>query len=915
MSAPGLAAAAWPKNPFRLLAWFQPGETLFGRDGDLTLMKARLASAGATLLFAPSGAGKTSFLNAKVIPELEKDHLVCYHRQWADRRPPLELVLDSILQTFGVPAEGSLAEQQSRLEGVLRERVPRPPEAEAAFDPEQFLRRQAEKPKPLVLILDQFEEAFQYHAHEAHFEALIVYLSRLVGQEGVRLVFSMREEFLGELSVFDNRVPDLFGNYYRLKNPTRAEAEDIIRQTCRAATPPIQADGNALKLLVRDLSKVERSGPTLEYVERGFVPLPYLQIACHRLWQRQRERGATGAPKFPEAYEEGDSARLLRDFCDEQLGPKNLNLIQRSLVARAFDLLVTRKGAKMAYELSSLREFIRAPRGLLKNALDRISTPPTQILHSRPVEGDAWYELYHDVYGPIVNRWNERFRSQRRKIWAALGVIPVLLLVYLYWVRLPRQYITPLERAEPIGVAWAADCFRHLESVIGYGPKARSLWAAYWERWAIRHEAAASREAAFLAWLNAINADPGGSGERRRRAQLLVGPDWPLLVSTYNPGQRIVNALFSSGGEAVLTETPRGSIVWDTLAGSPKGSWFERPRSPLAGYGENLAIPTSGFASAARFGFLFTGQGRFWRPGGQFVDSPDESFTAAELSPSGRLMVTTNANNMKASALWDTGSGVPQRLKAELFPAPRATAFSADDRLVAMADSAGKVRVWNTQSGAPVCVPGLAGEGARLVRFGARNANLLLVGDSGRVQVWSVDNCRAMGEAFRIPKARVTLLSDGFTVSAINPFAGAIEFWDGRSGKYRGAAARSGGEAFSPGADVLLERGDRMARLWRVGTPEIAERTAPEARDISGWGALSDDGDFGLAIFPPGGARFVAQMQTWDVSANRPRQNSARVEQRLQNARYALANGGAYTTPPWCRGRQPFGTCARDPNC
>src|SRR6266702_7735794 len=61
--------------------------SLFGRDGDLTLMMDRLMCRPATLMFAGSGVGKTSFLNAKLAPELENRYFVCIHSSWASEQP------------------------------------------------------------------------------------------------------------------------------------------------------------------------------------------------------------------------------------------------------------------------------------------------------------------------------------------------------------------------------------------------------------------------------------------------------------------------------------------------------------------------------------------------------------------------------------------------------------------------------------------------------------------------------------------------------------------------------------------------------------------------------------------------------------------------------------------------------------
>src|SRR5438552_7875448 len=121
-----------PPNPFKGLRSYTREDygRLFGRDADFIFMKDRIFAGRTTLLFAGSGVGKTSFFEAKFIPEMEQRHKpamqIRYHRQWSGGDP-----LASVRQTLGANPAEPLAD---------------------------FFKR---SPGQWLLVLDQFEEIFQ----------------------------------------------------------------------------------------------------------------------------------------------------------------------------------------------------------------------------------------------------------------------------------------------------------------------------------------------------------------------------------------------------------------------------------------------------------------------------------------------------------------------------------------------------------------------------------------------------------------------------------------------------------------------------------------------------------------------------------------------------------------------------------
>ncbi len=58
-------------NPYPGPRAFQHGEALFGRERETAQLLDLLIAERVVLLYAPSGAGKTSLVQAALVPELE----------------------------------------------------------------------------------------------------------------------------------------------------------------------------------------------------------------------------------------------------------------------------------------------------------------------------------------------------------------------------------------------------------------------------------------------------------------------------------------------------------------------------------------------------------------------------------------------------------------------------------------------------------------------------------------------------------------------------------------------------------------------------------------------------------------------------------------------------------------------------
>ena len=181
---PGLPRQPLPTEPFRHLAWFtaKEAEVFFGRNREIRQMYDRLTADDAppvVLLYGQAGVGKSSFLDAGLMPRLRWYHQVCYLRR--DPRSTLLRTLRENLDTLGggeAQAAGSLA---------------------AAW-----LAAEQRGGKPLVVFLDQVEEVYTHPnpRFPNELEEFVQQIAKLfdgsVPLRG-RLVLSFRKEWFPEL--------------------------------------------------------------------------------------------------------------------------------------------------------------------------------------------------------------------------------------------------------------------------------------------------------------------------------------------------------------------------------------------------------------------------------------------------------------------------------------------------------------------------------------------------------------------------------------------------------------------------------------------------------------------------------------------------------------------------------------------
>lgn len=770
-----------PPNPFLALRWFEKSDArrFFGRESDLVLVQSRIYSSRAMLLFAASGVGKTSFLNARLLTEFEERWLIVLERSWAGVGP-LAALRRAVARTTGTD-DGPL----DLVEPIAR------------------ALKQAPAKQACLIVLDQFEEVFHRWRDTQELDDFAGEIARLANTAtvDVRILISMREEFLGELSIFDNLIPDLFNHSYRLKNPTRFEAEDIIRQTV-SSVDGIKC-GRGLRVLLDDLQDASHSArpPSSQPSLQRRVPMPFLQIVCHRNWEREFQANGSSLHSRQFLENEPTPARdELRSYCAEKLD--RLTPAQRRVAAAAIGFLVTPGGAKMAYPADVLATQANASAATLAEVLEALAADDARILQEISVGGENWFELYHDVYASFLTEWKHAQDQAARRGWvwrslaaAFVAIASVVYLGFLTWQSRGKEEAAQVrvenEIADRLQVSAQTLQDEDLHSTVASLLLAIEAFArapSLTRRETLQH--ALEQKLIERTRLNGV-----GDG------LIALHPEGRLLAAAV-PEQLMLLDLDSA---TVRSAVPSAAEVL-TLGFSPAGD----------------SLASGRWDGALQILDTATGQVRTTK-----TLAKGGAVTSIAYGAGGTLMAAATrdaqgifrAQIVQALPPWDV------RLRSPGDIAISAVAFSPDGQLLATGGAYGELLVVDLKGNVVLRRPRVpTGSTITSMAFGTSGRRLALGRSDGGVQIASLD---AEGEAAGVPSYRsVTKVAWSVTgrYFAAASEDGVVRVWRSPDQMRLGTtlsipvAGRPSELAFSPDDQLLVVGGDRGAEVFETAS-------------------------------------------------------------------------------------------------
>lgn len=436
-------------NPYVGPRPYTAQDILPARSREVLDLRRALMSARILLLHSPSGAGKTSLIEAQNGLRSDMTNRGFFVRPTVRVGQPLPNDCVDVINRYEFSVLRGLAKSEpyARLRLATTGLVNWLAERPVSHDDAAGSRRRE------LLIFDQFEEILTSDptddiGRSAFFECLTSVL-----EDPYRwALFIIREDYLGALDPWARRLPTLLGSRFRVDILGLDAAREAIRSP--AAAQGVVFDDAALEHLVTGLSQtsVQQLDGTMERCAGLWVEPVQLQVVCRRLWAQLR----TDCPRIEvtDVSKLGDIDTALASFYSEQVHSiaATLNIGERLIRDWVGTKLISRLGVRMPVMRG--RE---SSDGLPNHAVDALES--AHVIRGEDRRGIKWYELSHDrLIAPIQRnnaRWeqmNLHFVQIQAAIWDRRGQPRELLLgnealmVAADWIAAHAGSLTPIEQ-------------------------------------------------------------------------------------------------------------------------------------------------------------------------------------------------------------------------------------------------------------------------------------------------------------------------------------------------------------------------------------------------------------------------------------------------------------------------------------
>jgi hypothetical protein len=454
-------------------------EKFFGRAKDTRRIVNSFLAWRLTVLYGSSGVGKSSVLGAGVAHTLRekarqnmREHAV----------PKLAVVIFPPRKGNWQddPLQGLIAQINQQIDGEMDNlffpfnNVPSREPKLSFVETLEFWTKivgGGDSDGWLFIILDQFEEYFQYYPSKESDGGFISEIAKAIKKPNLHVNFliSLREDFYVNLNRLRGDIPNILEVSLQIKELTKAEAKLAIEnpitqyQPKDASEQPISIAPELVHALLRAIPQVksitesDRGGAARQRaIEDNRVSPPYLQLVMVRLLQEMKgnclslqtliglDKGKT-QEKTKYLTDRIQQVRMFAlillvksklyriiFFLLQEYRIKNainnivqdhvtrkmakLSEAQKKIAARIFQYLVTPSGTKYAYSITDLAERVNCEEEELFQLLEELSKSDRRIIKRvHPSPDVDRYEIFHDFLASPILEWQRKYIEKKER--------------------------------------------------------------------------------------------------------------------------------------------------------------------------------------------------------------------------------------------------------------------------------------------------------------------------------------------------------------------------------------------------------------------------------------------------------------------------------------------------------------------
>jgi tetratricopeptide (TPR) repeat protein len=361
----------------------------------------------AVLLYSDSGIGKSSVLNAGLIPALIKEGFQPEIIRVKSKKNE-EIIIERIRESEDKPSAvlPSIFSSKKSAEPVI-----------LSVEKFQEIVEQHSKSAHPLLIFDQFEEwvtrfegCSRAGTENEAFETKEKILETMVGLINdtvlpIKIVIAFREEYLAKFTPFFRKCPNLSDQFLRLKPFT----DEQIYRIVRGPFEDVKCKGRYKYELDAALAK-EIQEQFIERNKASEIQLTEVQIVCKKLFERAKE-GKNPTQYF---HENGGVKGILEKYMDEVLDL--LDKEQQDPAIGLMNRMITSSRTRNVISRDDLIERVVSEDGisrdLLNKTLDNLGKS-RNFIRSAPHRDVYYYQLTSEF---LIDWIKEKNKERQRKI-------------------------------------------------------------------------------------------------------------------------------------------------------------------------------------------------------------------------------------------------------------------------------------------------------------------------------------------------------------------------------------------------------------------------------------------------------------------------------------------------------------------